>query len=134
MDSITRFGVIPGGAPALGPYSPMVEANGFLFVSGQTPYDPALGRINRGTVAEQTRLVLQNLETVLAAAGADRRHVVSCRVFLQDLTAENFQEMSEVYGAFFGEQKPTRTTVGCNLLGMDVEIEAIAVSPQTRES
>jgi 2-iminobutanoate/2-iminopropanoate deaminase len=131
MHEISRFSQIPGGAPALGPYSPMVQAGGFLFVSGQTPYDANLGRIHRGSIAEQTRLVLHNLETVLQAAGADRSRVVSCRVFLQDLTPENFAEMNAVYAEFFGENKPTRTTVGCNLLGMDVEIEAIATAPES---
>ena len=130
MQEITRFASVPGTSPALGPYSPAVAARGLVFVSGQTPYDDSLGRINRGTIAEQTRLVLQNLERILVAAGSDRTRVLSCRVFLQDLAPENFAAMNEVYSEFFGEHKPTRTTVGCNLLGMDVEIEAIALGPE----
>lgn len=124
---IERISSVEGGAPALGPYSPAVAAGSLVFVSGQTPYDPERGGIYRGTVAEQTQLVLANLEKVLVAAGCTRESVVSCRVYLQDLTTENFQAMNGVYGEFFGAHKPTRTTVGAGLLGMDVEIEAVAV-------
>lgn len=124
---VERVFEVPGGPPALGPYAPAVCAGGLVFVSGQTPFDPAEGRIVRGSVAEQTRLVLANLERVLRAAGCGREDVVSCRVYLSELTAENFQAMNGVYGEFFGEHKPARTTLGAGLLGMDVEIEAVAV-------
>lgn len=124
---IERIFSVEGGAPALGPYAPAVAAGSLVFVSGQTPYDPGRGAIYRGSVAEQTRLVLANLEKVLLAAGCTRQSVVSCRIYLQDLTPENFQAMNTVYGEFFGEHKPARTTLGANLLGMDVEIEAVAV-------
>lgn len=120
---------VPGGAPVLGPYSPATSDGKYLFVSGQTPYDPAIGRINRGTIAEQTRLVLENIDRILTAAGASRENVASCRIYLQDLNQETFREMNEVYGSFFGSHKPARATVGADLLGMDVEIEAVAVLP-----
>ena len=122
---------IPNGAPALGPYSPATSDGRFLFISGQTPYDPELGRINRASIGEQTRLVLENIERILHAAGATKESVLSCRIYLQDLNPETFREMNEVYGAFFGDHKPARATVGCDLLGMDVEIEAVAIRPQT---
>jgi len=117
---------IPDGAPALGPYSPATSDGRLLFISGQTPYDPELGRINRTSVAGQTRLVLANIERILRAAGSTREDVLSCRIYLQDLNADTFREMNEVYGEFFGSHKPARATVGCDLLGMDVEIEAVA--------
>lgn len=121
---------ISNGAPALGPYSPATSDGRYLFISGQTPYDPELGRINRSSVGEQTRLVLKNIERILQAAGASKENILSCRIYLQDLTPENFSEMNEVYGAYFGDHKPARATIGCDLLGMDVEIEAIALRPQ----
>lgn len=123
---IERITEVPGGPPALGPYSPVVVADGFLFVSGQTPFDPAVGRIVRGTVAEQTALVLANIERALVAAGATKEDVVCCRIYLQDLNEENFRAMNAVYAEFFGEHKPARTTIGCQLLNMDVEIDAVA--------
>ncbi len=125
--TITTF---PDAPPALGPYSLGVVAEGrFVFVSGMTPYSPATGKIERGTIAEQTELVLKNVGGVLAAAGAGFGDVVSCRVYLSDLTSENFQAMNGVYAKYFGESKPARATVGTQLLGFDVEIECVAVVP-----
>lgn len=119
---------IPGGPPAIGPYTPAVIGDGrYLFISGQIPFDPASGGIVRGTVAEQTEIVLSNLERVLKTAGASLASVVHCRVYLQPLTPETFAEMNGVYARVFGDAKPARTTLGAGLLNFDVEIEAIAV-------
>ncbi len=123
-----RISTIPDGPPAIGPYSPAVVAEGkFLFVSGQIPYDVQAGGIVKGSIAEQTRIVLTNLERVLKTAGASLASVVHCRVYLQPLTKETFAEMNGVYEEFFGTDKPARTTLGAQLLNFDVEIEAIAV-------
>lgn len=114
----------------MGPYSLGVMAEGrYVFVSGMAAYDAAVGKITRGSVGEQTRLTLKNIEGVLKAAGASKADVVSCRVYLSNLTPENFQAMNEVYADFFGETKPARATVGVQLLGFDVEIECVAVLP-----
>jgi len=114
----------------MGPYSLAVRASGdFVFVSGMTPFDPSTGKIERGTLARQTELVLTNIRNVLAAAGCSLSDVVSCRVYLTKLNPETFAEMNAVYATFFGESKPARATVGTELLGFDVEIEAVAVVP-----
>ena len=124
--SLELLSVIPGGPPAIGPYSPAIIATGrTLFISGQIPFDPATGGIVRGTVAEQTEIVLTNLERVVRTAGGTLAQVIQCRVYLAELTKENFAEMNGVYARFFGEHKPARTTLGAQLLGFDVEIEAV---------
>jgi 2-iminobutanoate/2-iminopropanoate deaminase len=118
----------PGSPPALGPYSLGMRAEGkFLFVSGMTPFDPVTGKIDRGSISRQSGLVLENIKNVLAAGGASLADVVSCRVYLSNLTPENFREMNEVYARYFGESKPARATIGAQLLGFDVEIECVAV-------
>jgi 2-iminobutanoate/2-iminopropanoate deaminase len=123
-----RISAISEGPVAAGPYSLGVFGEGkFLHVSGQGPYDPALGRFVRGSVAEQTELTLQNVRKIIEAAGGSLENVVSCRVFLQQLTEANFREMNEVYARFFGEHKPARTTIGCQLLNIDVEIDAVVL-------
>jgi len=108
------------------PYSSGVIAEGkFLFVSGQGPYDPQAGRFVRGSMAEQTKLTLECLRRVIDAAGADIADVVSCRVFLQQLTESTFSEMNDAYREFFGSDFPARTTIGCQLLNIDVEIDCV---------
>ena len=113
-----------------GPFSNGVVSEGkFLFVSGQGPWDPEKEAFHRGSIAEQTERTLRCIERVAREAGATVADVVSCRVFLQPLTAETFAEMNAVYARFFGDHKPSRTTIGCTLLGIDVEIDAVIQIP-----
>jgi 2-iminobutanoate/2-iminopropanoate deaminase len=91
-----------------------------------TPWDPETEKIERGTIAEQTRLVLENIRRVVEGAGASLENTVSCRVYLSDLNPETFKEMNTVYAGYFGgDHPPARATVGTQLLGFDVEIECV---------
>jgi len=119
--------IIPEKGPAaVGPYSPAVAAGSLVFVSGQIPVDQE-GQVVKGDIVVQTVQVLENLRAVLKGAGLTLKDVVKTTVFLTDLA--DFQEMNRVYGEFFGEQPPARTTVQVAGLpkGVAVEIEAIAV-------
>jgi 2-iminobutanoate/2-iminopropanoate deaminase len=112
---------------AIGPYSQAIKANGFVFASGQIPLDPVTMQIVEGGIREQTERVMKNLEAVLQAAGSSLDGVVKTTVYLKDLT--DFSEMNEVYGSFFKETPPARSTVEVARLPRDVrvEIDVIAV-------
>lgn len=112
---------------AIGPYSQAIEANGFIFASGQLPIDPATGCFPEGGIKEQTRQSLTNAKNILEAAGTDLAHVVKTTVFLSDMA--NFGAMNEVYAEFFNAPYPGRSAVAVKTLPKDalVEIECIAV-------
>jgi 2-iminobutanoate/2-iminopropanoate deaminase len=116
------------GAPkAIGPYSQAIKANGFVFVSGQIPLDPATQQLVDGDVAAQTERVLQNLSGILKAAGSSLERVVKAGVFLKNMS--DFAAMNEVYGRYFTQNPPARSTVEVARLPKDVlvEIDVIAV-------
>ncbi len=123
----------PAGSPEpRGPYSPAVRAGDYIFVSGQGPINPETDQMETGDIRQQTRLVLANIERILAAAGATMKDVVKCQVYLSD--ADDFAAMNEVYAEFFGEAKPARTTVVTGFVvepKMKVEIDAIAYKPRS---
>ena len=112
---------------AIGPYSQAIRAGNLVFASGQIPIDPASGRIVDGGIREQTERALNNLKAVLEAAGSSLDRVVKTTVFLADLG--DFGEMNEVYGRFFKEAPPARSTVEVSRLPRDarVEIDVIAL-------
>ena len=112
---------------AIGPYSQAIEANGFIFASGQLPIDPATGTFAEGGIKEQTRQSLTNAQNILKAAGIDLNHVVKTTVFLSDMA--NFGAMNEVYSEFFKEPCPARSAVAVKTLPKEalVEVECIAV-------
>ena len=112
------------------PFSSGVVAEGkFLFVSGQGPYEPTVNAFVRGTVGEQTRLTLECIKRIVEEAGATMADVVSCKVYLQQITEKNFAEMNSAYETYFPDDKPSRTTIGCQLLNIDVEIDCIVRLP-----
>jgi 2-iminobutanoate/2-iminopropanoate deaminase len=118
-----------GGAPAaIGPYSQAIAHGGLVFTAGQIPLDPASMQLVEGDVAAQTERVMQNLSAVLEAAGASLASVIKTTVFLSDMN--DFAAMNEVYGRWFGEHAPARSTVQVARLPRDarVEIECIAVA------
>ena len=111
---------------AIGPYSQAIIAGGFLYTAGQIPIDPATGQVVEGDIVPQARRVLENLEAVLAAAGASWKNVVMTTVFLQDMA--DFPRLNEVYAAAMGDARPARSTVQVAALprGVRVEIELVA--------
>jgi 2-iminobutanoate/2-iminopropanoate deaminase len=111
---------------AIGPYSQAIKANGMVYASGQIPIDPATGQVISGDIAAQTERVLKNLTEVLAAAGSSLQKVVKTTVFLKNMS--DFAPMNEVYGRFFTQEPPARSTVEVARLPKDalVEIEVIA--------
>lgn len=123
----TRRAVSSPDAPAaIGPYSQGVEGDGELFCSGQTPIDPATGKLIQGDVAAQTHRVFDNLTAVLGAAGLDLGDVIKCNVYLIDMA--DFAAMNAAYAARFSAPFPARTTVAVAglPLGARVEIECVA--------
>ena len=112
------------GASPIGAYSQGLRAGDFVFVSGQGPLDPDTGKIVGETIEEQTARVLENLKAILEAGGASMADVVKVTAHLSDLSL--FERYNKVYATYFPDPKPTRTTVGSQLLGILVEIDAIA--------
>lgn len=112
------------GAAPVGAYSQGIVAGDFVFVSGQGPLDPQTGEIIGETIEEQTAQVLNNISAILEAAGASMTDVVKVAVHLSDLAL--FKRFNTVYATYFPDPKPARTTVGSQLMGILVEIDAIA--------
>ena len=112
---------------AIGPYSQAIEANGFVFVSGQIPLDPATGSLVAGDIREQTKRVMENGKAILAAAGCGMDSVVKATIYLKNIG--DFAAVNDVYGSFFSAEPPARATVEVSRLPKDVavEIDLIAV-------
>ena len=117
----------PGAPAAIGPYSQAVEAGNTLYVSGQVPIDPKTGKLVEGSISEQTEQVFRNISAILEAARYSFSDVVKSTVFLANMS--DFKAMNEVYGKYYTEKQPARSTVAVKdlPLGALVEIETIAV-------
>jgi len=113
---------------AIGPYSQAIRAAGLIFTAGQIPIDPATSQIVAGDVSAQTDRVLKNLAAILQASGSSLEKVLRCTVFLKDM--EDFAAMNEVYGRYFKQAPPARSTVEVARLPKDVlvEIDVIALA------
>ena len=112
----------------IGPYNQAVLAGNTVYVSGQIALDPATGELLKGSIEEETHLVMKNLQAVLEAAGAGFSHVVKSTIFVKDMG--QFARINGVYGAYFdGDTAPARETVEVANLPkyVNVEISVVAV-------
>jgi 2-iminobutanoate/2-iminopropanoate deaminase len=113
-----------------GAYSPAVLCDGWLYVSGYASIDQTTGRVIGETIEEQTLSTLQLIEKLVKVAGGDRRNIVKCAVHLADIG--EFDRFNLTYASFFeGQVLPARTTVGSQLPGIKIEIDAVAFLPTT---
>ena len=113
---------------AVGAYAQAVKAQGFVFLSGQIPLDPATGELVQGDIATQTRRVLDNLKAVLEGAGSNLSKVVKATIYLIDMN--DFAVVNQTYAEYFPDAKPARATVAVAGLprGCRVEIDMIAIA------
>ena len=111
----------PNAPAAMGAYSQAVVSNGFAFLSGQIPLDPATAKIVDGDIGTQTERVLENLKAVLEACGTSLSRVVKTTVYLKDMG--EFAMMNEVYARHFPRNPPARATVEVARLPRDVRVE-----------
>lgn len=121
-----RTPVTAPSASAIGPYSHAVDADGTFYLSGQTPIDPATGKLREGDIAAQTQQCFDNLFSVLAAANLSPGDVQKVNVFLTNM--DDFAAMNEVYARQFEKPYPARTTIEVKglPLGARIEIEMVA--------
>jgi 2-iminobutanoate/2-iminopropanoate deaminase len=119
---------------AIGPYAQAVRSGRFLFCSGQIPLDPKSGQIVSGDIAAHTRRVLDNIAAVLRAEGLSFDHVVKTTIFLTNL--DDFQIVNEIYGSYFKQNPPARSTVQVSALprGANVEIEVVAATDEPEQT
>ncbi|HHU09845.1 MAG TPA: RidA family protein [Intrasporangiaceae bacterium] len=126
---MARTAITTAVGAAVGPYSMGIDTGALIFLSGQTPLDPATGTLVDGDIAAQTRRCLDNLAAVLDATGLTLDDVVKCNVFLTDMA--DFAAMNAAYADYFTEPFPARTTIAVAglPLGAQVEIELVAQRP-----
>jgi 2-iminobutanoate/2-iminopropanoate deaminase len=111
---------------AIGPYSLGVWAGDLLFISGQTPIDPVTGTVVAGTVVEQTHQSIQNVRTILDAAGLRLDNVVKATLFIKDMN--DFAKINDVYASYFTSPFPARSCVEVARLPRDVLVELEVVA------
>ncbi len=116
----------PNAPAAIGPYSQAVEVNGTLYISGQIPINPAVGKIEATDIAAQTEQVFANINAILTEAGYQFSDVVKSTVFIADIA--DFGAMNEVYKKYYQTECPARSAFAVKSLplGALVEIETIA--------
>ena len=115
-------------APApIGPYNQAVKANGFIFISGQIPIDPATGETVTTGIEDETHMVMKNIAAILAEAKISFSHIVKTTILLSDMSL--FPKVNEVSGSYFTDMPPARETFAVKGLprGVNVEISTTAV-------
>jgi 2-iminobutanoate/2-iminopropanoate deaminase len=116
-------------SPGTGGYTPALRVGDFVFVSGQGPLDPETLEVLGTTVAEQTTFTLRNVLALVEAGGGDAMSIVRCNCYLADIAL--FDEFTAAYERFFDRRpRPTRTTIGCQLADILVEIDCVAYVPR----
>lgn len=112
---------------AIGAYSQAVESNGTLYLSGQVPIDPAVGKITTSDIKEQAQQVMQNIGNILRAAGYTYSDVVKSTIYLADI--KYFASVNEIYQQYYAQDPPARSAIAVRdlPLGALVEIETIAI-------
>jgi 2-iminobutanoate/2-iminopropanoate deaminase len=117
----------PNAPQAIGPYSQAINANGFIFTSGQIAIDPATQQLLPADISAQTDRVLRNLSAILEAGGASLAKVIRTTVYLKNMN--DFAAMNQVYAKYFPSNPPARSTVEAARLPKDalIEIDAIAL-------
>ncbi|NPA97462.1 MAG: RidA family protein [Crenarchaeota archaeon] len=110
----------------VGPYSQGVLVDGWLFIAGQIPLDPATGKLVEGSFEDKVRRVLENVKAIVEAAGGSLENIVKVTVYLRDIS--KFSEFNKVYAQYFTKDPPARVVVEVSNLpkGVDLEVEAIA--------
>ena len=124
--------VTTDAAPAaIGPYSQAVSTNRLVFCSGQIPLDPTTMELVSGSIADETKQCVRNLEAVLKEAGSSLDKIVKTTIYVTNM--DDFAEVNEAYGSFFPTDPPARATVGVSALpkGARVEIDCIAARPKS---
>lgn len=115
----------PNAPKAIGPYSQAIKYGDILFVSGNIPIDPKTGELMKGTIEEQTKLVLENVKATIEAAGMTMKNVLKTSCFLKNL--DDFSKFNAVYATYFTENPPARETVEVARLPRDVLVEISAI-------
>ena len=114
-------------APApIGPYSQAVIANGMLFLSGQIGIDSTSGALAAHEIKAETKQVMENIKSILNAAGLDFTDVIKCSIFIMDMN--NFAAINEVYGSYFTGDFPARETVQVARLPKDANVEISVIA------
>jgi len=111
---------------AIGPYSQGISVNGFIFVSGQLPINPKTGEMLTGDIKAQTKQIMENIKEICQSQGLSLDNIVKTTIFLKNLN--DFADVNEIYGSFFKDIPPARSTIQVAKLpkDADIEIEAIA--------
>jgi len=126
MENERKAFLLANAAKPGGCYSHAVTANGFAYISGQGPTDPVT-KVKPDDLAGQIRQTIRNVETILVSLGLSLADIVKMNVYLSDVT--RFTEYNAVYSEFFPKDPPARTTIGCQLVGIQVEIDCVAAFP-----
>ncbi len=123
---------LPNAPEPKGHYSPAVEHNGLIFVSGQLPMNHQTGEVETGAIERQTEIALRNVEAILQAANSDLNHVLQMTIYISEM--ELWDKVNAVYKRILGEHKPARAIVPVKDLhfGTKIEIQAIAAVKSQR--